>query len=135
VITTAQVPGRRPPLLVTADAVSAMRAGSVIVDMAASNLGGNVEASRPDETVVTANGVTVIGAGNLASTMANAASTAYSHNICALFAHLVKDGKVVVDLADEIQVGVVITDGGKVVNLATAELAGPAASKSLVNGA
>lgn len=135
VITTAQVPGRRPPLLVTADAVSAMRAGSVIVDMAASDLGGNVEASRPDETVVTANGVTVIGAGNLASTMANAASTAYSHNICALFAHLVKDGKVVVDLADEIQVGVVITDGGKVVNSATAELAGRAASKSLVNGA
>jgi len=135
VITTAQVPGRRPPLLVTADAVSAMGAGSVIVDIAASSLGGNVEVSRPDETVVTANGVTVIGAGNLASTMANGASTAYSHNICALFAHLVKDGKVVVDLADEIQVGVVITFGGKVVNPATAELAGRAASKSLVNGA
>ncbi len=65
VITTAQVPGRRPPLLVTAEAVPAMRAGSVIVDMAASSLGGNVEGSRPEETVVTDNGVTIIGAGSL----------------------------------------------------------------------
>src|SRR5207245_7676050 len=57
VITTAQVPGRRPPLLVTAAAVGAMKAGSVIVDMAASALGGNVELSRPGETLVTDNGV------------------------------------------------------------------------------
>jgi NAD(P) transhydrogenase subunit alpha len=135
VITTAQVPGRRPPLLVTAEAVGAMRAGSVIVDMAASPLGGNVESSRPDETVVSANGVTIIGAGNLASTMASAASAAYSHNVCALVAHLAKDGAVVIDLADEIQAGVVISFEGKVVNPAPAELVGSGASEPLVNGA
>jgi NAD(P) transhydrogenase subunit alpha len=135
VITTAQVPGRRPPLLVTAGAVRAMRAGSVIVDMAASELGGNVEGSRPDDTVVTEHGVTIIGAGSLPSTMAAAASTAYSHNICALVAHLVSDGKVAVDLTDEIQAGVVITHAGKVVNPATAELAGSGTGKPLANGA
>ena len=135
VITTAQVPGRRPPLLVTAGAVGAMRAGSVIVDMAASELGGNVEGSRPDDTVVTEHGVTIIGAGSLPSTMAGAASTAYSHNICALVAHLAADGKVAIDLTDEIQAGVVITHAGKVVNPATAELAGAATGKPLANGA
>ena len=135
VITTAQVPGRRPPLLVTADAIAAMRAGSVIVDMAASSLGGNVEASRPEETIVTDNGVTIIGAGNLASTMATGASTAYSHNICALVTHFVKEGRVTIDLTDEIQAGVVITFEGTVVNPATAELMGSSASAPLVNGA
>src|SRR5215472_917501 len=68
VITTAQVPGRKPPLLVTDDAVKAMAAGSVIVDMGASALGGNVAGSRPGESVVTGNGVTIIGADNLPST-------------------------------------------------------------------
>jgi NAD(P) transhydrogenase subunit alpha len=129
------VPGRRPPLLVTAEAVRAMRAGSVIVDMAASSLGGNVEGSRPEETVVTDHGVTIIGAGSLPSTMAASASTAYSHNICALVAHLAKDGKVAIDLTDEIQAGVVITHGGKVVNPATAELVGSGTGKQLANGA
>ena len=65
VITTAQVPGRRPPLLVTAEAVKLMKPGSVIVDMAASALGGNVELSKPDETTVTDNGVTIIAPTNL----------------------------------------------------------------------
>ncbi|MEO8626401.1 MAG: NAD(P) transhydrogenase subunit alpha, partial [Candidatus Limnocylindrales bacterium] len=65
VITTAQVPGRRPPVLVTADAVKAMKPGSVIVDMAASALGGNVELSKPDETVVTDNAVTILAPTNL----------------------------------------------------------------------
>ena len=67
VITTAQVPGRRPPVLVTADTVAAMRPGSVVVDLGASDLGGNVEGSVPDERVVTPGGVTVVGAGNLAA--------------------------------------------------------------------
>ena len=78
---------------------------------------------------------TIIGAGNLASTMASAASAAYSHNVCALVAHLAKDGAVVIDLADEIQAGVVISFEGKVVNPATAELVGSGASEPLVNGA
>ena len=75
VITTAQVPGRRPPVLVTADALKAMTAGSVVIDMGASDLGGNVDGSVPGETVITDNGITVVGAGNLPSTMPAAASS------------------------------------------------------------
>jgi H+-translocating NAD(P) transhydrogenase subunit alpha len=126
VITTAQVPGRRPPLMVTADAVKRMRSGSVIVDMAASDLGGNVEVSRPGETVVTDNGVTVIGAGNLPSLMSTSASNTYARNISALLLHLVSDGALAIDQltadADEIAAGVVITHGGSVVQPATAAL-------------
>src|SRR6516162_11401401 len=81
VITTAQVPGRKPPLLVTEDAIKAMAPGSVIVDMAASTLGGNVTGSVPGETTVTGNGVTIVGAENLAATVPTAASNAYSRNI------------------------------------------------------
>ncbi len=125
VITTAQVPGARPPVLVTADAVAAMRSGSVIVDLAAGPLGGNVEGSQPDATIVTDNGVTIIGAGNLPSTMAAAASTAYSRNISALLAHLRFSGNLAIDPTDEIQAGVVITHGGAVVNAATAALLNP----------
>jgi H+-translocating NAD(P) transhydrogenase subunit alpha len=126
VITTAQVPGRRPPLMVTADAVARMKAGSVIVDMAASDLGGNVEVSKPDETFVTDNGVTVIGAGTLASQMATSASNTYARNISALLLHLVADGALAIDQLraeeDEIAAGVVITHGGAVVQAATAAL-------------
>ncbi|MFC8513265.1 NAD(P) transhydrogenase subunit alpha [Streptomyces sp. NPDC057257] len=102
VITTAQVPGRRPPLLVTAAAVETMKPGSVVVDLAASELGGNVEGSEPEKTVVLDNGVTVIGAGHLPSAMATAASTAYARNLVALLRHLVRDGELVLDPADEI---------------------------------
>ncbi len=122
VITTAQVPGRRPPLMVTADTVKSMRAGSVIVDMAASDLGGNVEISQPGETIVTNNGVTVIGAGDLPARMPTSASNAYARNISALLLHLLADGELRIDLDDEIQRGVVITHGGSVVQETTAKL-------------
>ncbi|PWU54877.1 NAD(P) transhydrogenase subunit alpha [Micromonospora globispora] len=122
VITTAQVPGRRPPLLVTADAVKAMKPGSVVVDLAASPLGGNVAGSEPGRTVVTGNGVTVIGADNLPATMPTAASAAYSRNITALLLHLVRDGALAVDTGDEIQAGVVVTHGGAVVHAGVARL-------------
>jgi NAD(P) transhydrogenase subunit alpha len=122
VITTAQVPGRRPPLMVTADAVARMRAGSVIVDMAASTLGGNVDGSQPGQTIVTDNGVTIIGAGTLASMMATSASATYARNLSALLLHLVVDGELKIDLSDEIQQGVVITHGGAVVQAATLAL-------------
>ena len=69
VITTAQVPGRKPPLLVTEDALKEMSAGSVVVDMGSGPLGGNVAGSVPDQTIVTGNGVTIIGAGNLAASV------------------------------------------------------------------
>jgi H+-translocating NAD(P) transhydrogenase subunit alpha len=114
VITTAQVPGRKPPMLVTAEALKGMRPGSVVVDMAAGPLGGNVEGSRPDAETVVADGVTVIGAGNLPSAMAAGASTAYARNMAALAAHLVKDGVPVIDTADEVQAAIVVTHGGDV---------------------
>jgi H+-translocating NAD(P) transhydrogenase subunit alpha len=116
VITTAQVPGRRPPLLITEEALKAMTAGAVIVDMGASGLGGNVAGSVPGETVVTPNGVTVIGAGNLPSTMPTAASAMYARNISTLLQYLVKDGVLAIDRDDELQAGVLITYDGQVVH-------------------
>src|SRR6266849_3612507 len=121
VITTAQVPGRRPPVLVTADALKSMAAGSVVVDMAASDLGGNVEGSVPDDTVTTENGVTLVGAGSLPSTMPTAASAMYARNISALLLYMVKDGELVIDLSDELQAGVVISRDGHVIHPALTE--------------
>jgi len=116
VITTAQVPGRQPPMLVTEEAVKAMAPGSVIVDLAASPYGGNVYGSQPGTTVVTDEGVTIIGADNLPASMPTAASTAYSRNISALVLHLVRDGQLVIDPADEIQAGILLTHDGSVVH-------------------
>jgi NAD(P) transhydrogenase subunit alpha len=92
--------------------------------MGASELGGNVAASVPGETVVTENGVTVIGASALPSTMAPAASAAYARNVSALLLYMVKDGQLAVDLSDDLQAGVVITHDGHVVHPALAEPAG-----------
>jgi H+-translocating NAD(P) transhydrogenase subunit alpha len=139
VITTAQVPGRRPPLLVTAHALKGMAPGSVIVDMGASELGGNVAGSLPGETIVTENGVTVIGAGNLPSTMPTAASSMYARNVSALLQYLVKDGVLVVDRDDDLQAGVLVTHDGQVVHPALtaspAEAASPAEPASSVEAA
>jgi NAD(P) transhydrogenase subunit alpha len=126
VITTAQVPGRRPPLLVTADAVNNMKAGSVIVDMAASALGGNVELSEPGDSIVTRNGVTIIAPTNLPASMPAGASGFYARNITSLLTHFIKDGEMTFDFEDEITVGTVITHDGKVVHEATAKLLAPA---------
>ena len=122
VITTAQVPGRRPPLLVTGEALKAMAAGSVIVDMGAGPLGGNVDGSVPGEMVVTENGVTVIGAGNLAATVPGASSAAFARNVSSLLLHMVSDGELAIDVSDDIQAGVVIAHDGTVVHPATAAL-------------
>lgn len=125
VITTAQVPGRRPPLLVTAEAVKGMQAGAVLVDLAASGLGGNVEGSVADHTILTGDGVRIIGAGNLPAQMPAAASTAYSHNVAAVLAELAGDSGLAIDLTDEIHAGVVITYQGQVVHPGVAALLGP----------
>lgn len=122
VITTAQVPGRRPPLLVTAEAVKRMRPGSVLVDLASGPLGGNVEGSQPDSTVVTDEGVIVIGAGNLPAQVPAAASVSFSHNVTALLSELVQDGVLHVDLEDEVQAGVIVAYGGRVVHPVVTEL-------------
>ena len=127
IITTAQVPGRRPPLLVTEDAIKAMSPGSVIVDMGASALGGNVAGSAPGAVTVTGNWITVIGAGQLAASVPTAASNAYSRNISALLLHLVSasapdDRALKIDTTDDIQAGVVVAHGGEVVHPAVAKL-------------
>src|SRR5215210_6529742 len=116
VITTAQVPGRKPPVLVTADAVGRMKPGSIIVDMAATNLGGNCELSVPGQTVVTDNLVTVIAPDNLPATMPAGASAFYARNMSALLLGMVKEGALNLDFEDEVTKATVITHNGQVVS-------------------
>jgi proton-translocating NAD(P)+ transhydrogenase subunit alpha len=125
VITTAQVPGRKPPVLVTADAVAKMQSGSVIVDMAASALGGNCELSKVGETVVTPNGVTIIAPDNLPASMPAGASAFYARNISALLLGMVKDGALNLDFEDEVTKSTVITHDGAVVSDAVNKLLNP----------
>ena len=126
VITTAQVPGRKPPVLVTADAVAKMKPGSVIVDMAASALGGNCELSKAGETVVTDNLVTILSPDNLPATMPIGASQFYARNLSALLLQLIKDGALNLDPADEIAGPVTITQGGEIRSEAVRKLLEPA---------
>lgn len=128
VITTAQVPGRRPPTLVTDAALKAMAPGSVIVDMGASVLGGNVEGSVPGETIVTDTGVTIIGADNLPSTMAASASMMYARNVSSLLTYMISGGELTVDLDDELVAGVVICRGGAVIHPALIKTPDPASA-------
>jgi NAD(P) transhydrogenase subunit alpha len=114
VITTAVVPGRKAPVLVTADMVAAMAPGSVIVDLAAER-GGNCELSRPGETLVE-RGVTILGAVNLAGTVPYHASQLYARTLAAFVLHLLKDGAIAVDLDDEITRETLVTRGGEVVH-------------------
>ena len=116
VITTAQVPGRKPPVLVTADAVSRMKPGSVIVDMAATSLGGNCELSVPGQAIVTDNGIQVIAPDNLPATMPAGASAFYARNISALLLGMVKEGTLNLDFEDEVTKATVITHNGQVVS-------------------
>jgi H+-translocating NAD(P) transhydrogenase subunit alpha len=126
VITTAQVPGRKPPVLVTADAVNAMRSGSVIVDMAASALGGNCELSEAGKTIVTANGVTIIAPENLPASMPMSSSQFYARNISSLLLNMVKDGALHLDFEEEVTKATVITNGGAVVSEPVLKLLAPA---------
>ena len=128
VITTAQVPGRRPPVLVTAEAVAKMKPGTVIVDMAASALGGNCELSKVGEVVLTDNGVAIHAPEDLPSTMPVSASMFYARNISAFLLNFLKDGQLVFDPADEIGAATLITQGGQVVQEATRKLLAPAES-------
>jgi len=114
VITTASVPGKKAPVLITADMVAGMAPGSVIVDLAAER-GGNCEFTRAYETVVE-HGVTIIGAVNLASSVAYHASQMYARNITAFFLHLVKSGSLQVSLDDEITRATLLTREGEVVH-------------------
>ena len=115
VITTAQVPGRPAPLLITKEAVAGMKPGSVIIDMGASPLGGNCELSKPGEVVVTDNGVTIVGYTDLPGRLPGQSSQLYGQNIVNFLKLTTpgKDGEMVLDLEDEVQRGVLVTLGGE----------------------
>lgn len=119
VITTALVPGKAAPVLVTRGMVSRMRAGSVIVDLAASQ-GGNCEATRADQEVVE-NGVRIFGPSNLPATVPGDASLLYARNVLAVVQHLVVDGALRVDPEDEIVKAMLLTRDGEVLHGPTAE--------------
>ncbi len=129
VITTALVPGKRAPLLVTRDMVEGMKPGSVIVDLAVEQ-GGNCELSEPDREVVH-NGVLILGPSNLVAGMPFDASSLYAKNVLALLQILIKDGAVVIDAADEILAGSLLTHGGAVVHKPTADLLQPPADSAV----
>ncbi len=111
VVTTAAIPGRAAPRLITADMVRTMRPGSVIVDLAAET-GGNCELTQLGETV-NEGGVLVVGAANLPATMPTHASQMFSRNVLTLLQHLVKDGTLTIDLADEITGAMTLTHDGQ----------------------
>ena len=114
VITTALIPGKAAPLLVTADMIAGMAPGSVVVDLAAER-GGNCEPTQADQEVVRG-GVTILGPTNLPSTVPFHASQMYSKNITTLLLHLVKDGELVCDPDDEITQGTLVSRDGQVVH-------------------
>jgi H+-translocating NAD(P) transhydrogenase subunit alpha len=111
VISTAQIPNRKAPILITADMVASMRSGSVIVDLAAPG-GGNCELTRADEEVV-ANGVTILGPTNLPAAIPGQASQLYSHNATRFINQLLKDGQVHLDFDDVVISQTCITHDGK----------------------
>jgi H+-translocating NAD(P) transhydrogenase subunit alpha len=125
IITTALVPGRRAPVLITADAVHGMSPGSVIVDLAGES-GGNCELTKPGETVVE-DGVKVIGPLNLPSEMATHASQLYAKNVENLLGLMIEDGQLKLDLDDEVLAGACVTHDGEIVNQRAREAAGAAA--------
>jgi NAD(P) transhydrogenase subunit alpha len=133
VISAAVIPGKKPPILVTKEMVASMAPGSVIVDLAGER-GGNCELTHPGETVVE-HGVTIIGWFNLASTVPYHASQMYARNVTAFLLYLIKDGKLQLDLEDEIVRETLLTRGGEVVNARVREFfslpALPAESKEV----
>ncbi|NJN30026.1 MAG: Re/Si-specific NAD(P)(+) transhydrogenase subunit alpha [Synechococcales cyanobacterium RM1_1_8] len=125
VITTAQVPGKRAPRIVTEDMVNGMKPGSIIVDMAA-NQGGNCAYSEAGRTIIH-NGVTILGPTNLPSTVAIHASQLYAKNIQALLKLLVKDGELDLNFEDEIVKGACLTHGGEIQNARVKSMLEPTA--------
>jgi NAD(P) transhydrogenase subunit alpha len=120
VITTAQVPGRRAPLLITEEAVNGMKRGSIVVDLAGST-GGNCALSQADVTVER-DGVTIIAPTNLPATVPVHASQLYSRNVTAFLALLVKNGELQIDLQDDVVGPSCVTHAGQVVNQRVASL-------------
>ncbi|MBE2279760.1 MAG: NAD(P) transhydrogenase subunit alpha, partial [Ignavibacteriaceae bacterium] len=122
VITTALVPGRKAPILVSAEMIKNMRPGSVVVDIA-TEFGGNCELSEHNKTVIS-NGVKIISAPNLASEVSTLSSELYGKNLLALISHLSKDGVMNIDSEDEILKGCLIVKKGEIVNKRVKEFYG-----------
>jgi len=115
VITTALIPGRAAPVLVSAEQVASMKPGSVLIDLAV-EAGGNVAGAKAGEVVTTANGVSIVGYTNLPGRIAADASALYARNLAAFVGLMLKDGAVTLDLEDEILKAAVVTHGGAVVH-------------------
>ena len=115
VITTALIPGRAAPVLVSAEQVASMKPGSVLIDLAV-EAGGNVAGAKAGEVVTTANGVSIVGYTNLPGRIAADASALYARNLTAFVGLMLKDGAVTLDLDDEILKAAVVTHGGAVVH-------------------
>ncbi|MEW4529051.1 Re/Si-specific NAD(P)(+) transhydrogenase subunit alpha [Maioricimonas sp. JC845] len=122
VITTAAIPGKKAPILVTEEMLQVMPPGSVVVDLAAER-GGNCELTKAGE-VVEAHDVTILGPLNIPSDIPRHASQMYSNNVTTFLKSLVKDGQIVLDLTDEVIAGTLVTRGGKCVHPFVRELAG-----------
>ena len=118
VISTALIPGRKAPVLITEDMVASMKAGSVIVDMAVEQ-GGNCPLSKLNETVITANGVRIVGQPNLAALVATDASALYARNLLYFLKLIVtKEGALTVPMDDDIVVATLVTRDGQVTRAA-----------------
>ncbi len=122
VITTAAIPGKPSPVLVTEEMVKLMQPGSVIVDLATER-GGNCELSEAGSTVVK-HGVTIVGPANIPSALASNASQLYSKNITTFLMNMVKDGEITIDVEDEIVAATLVTRGGEIPNETTRERIG-----------
>ncbi|MBT8484566.1 MAG: NAD(P)(+) transhydrogenase (Re/Si-specific) subunit alpha, partial [Phycisphaerae bacterium] len=114
VITTAAVPGKRAPRLITAEVVRRMRPGTLIVDMAAER-GGNCELTKPDE-VVKENGVMILGPTNMPATIPQDASRMFAKNVANLLGLIIKEGVLTLDRADEVITGTMLTEHGDIVH-------------------
>jgi len=115
VITTALIPGRAAPVLVSAAQVATMKPGSVLIDLAV-EAGGNVEGAKAGEVVTTANGVQIVGHTNLPGRIASDASSLYAKNLVAFVGLMIKDGALALDMEDEILKASAVTHGGAVVH-------------------
>jgi NAD(P) transhydrogenase subunit alpha len=122
IITTAQVPGRRAPLLITEEAVNGMKRGSLVIDLAGAT-GGNCALTKADE-IVEQNGVTIMAPTNLAATVPVHASQLYSRNLTAFLTPLIKDGQLQIDMNDDVVGPSCVTHNGEIVNKRVAELLG-----------
>ncbi len=114
IITTAQVPGGKPPVVVSKKAVDNAKAGTVFIDLGSSTLGGNVEGSKPGETVVTKSGALIVGAGDLASRLPKSSSDMYAKNVQNTINYIIKDGKILLDLDDDVLTDLVATYKGEI---------------------